>query len=477
MGESSLQIIYAVVLAEKRVTHYEAQDIAYLIELGVIEPHSFIYSYALKSWVQANTIAEIRELLTENILAKLPAGKQRAPNFLPPPAPLSTFYSLEDIIEQSGSRYLEAKKVKEQNEKLQQEIAELKAKKEELLNEVKDWQDQYCQIKFQTEDHHSEDHHEKTELEELRKSFELLKNESNEDKAKVTTNEARLRDALDENKLLAKAIRKLGLDKKKLIAYTENLEDQLNGALKSREGLKRDLKKREVDLVKLKKRESQARKLIRNLGTEKNTLEAQREVDLKRLIGESFEVSNEPMWLIKRDGEAKGPYRFSDVLEWLDKGYLEKKTLIRKESEKIFSRLEKVYEFNTKIFTKMDKEGDALVKRFFIKRTDFRAPFYEVAKLEFKGNSFRAHCTSLSVGGCFIELKEFPQFLELGSVINCEIEADYLSHSIEVQMIVRNVSDGKPLGIGCQFLDLSNDEKDSIEEFVDSYLNSSKKAA
>jgi hypothetical protein len=481
LGECSLQIMYAVVLAEKRVTHYEAQDIAYLIELGIIEPHAFIYSYPFKKWVKANSLKEIRMLLNEIILARIPTGKEKIPEFIPPPPPMSAYYSLRETIKRSGAMYeesiLEKKEVENINLNLQKQVSELSAKKEELLNDVKNWQDQYCAIKFQEKNQQSIDVNYQQELEDLQNSYESLKTVQSEDENLLKTNELHLKEALLENKKLAKAIVKLSRDKSKLVTYTSDLETQLNQALKSREGLKKNLKKREVDLVKLKKRENQARKLIRNLGTEKNTFDAQREVDLNRLIGESFEVSNEPKWFIKRDGQSKGPYRFSDVLEWIDKGYLERKTLIRKQSEKTFTRLEKIYEFNTKIFTKMDKVENTLKKRFFIKRTDFRAPFYEVVKLEYNNHSFKAHCTSLSVGGCFIELKDFPENLEKNSVLNCVIQTDYLSQSIEVQMIVKNFSKEKPLGIGCQFLDLNNEEKETIEEFVETYLNSKEKAA
>jgi Tfp pilus assembly protein PilZ len=65
-----------------------------------------------------------------------------------------------------------------------------------------------------------------------------------------------------------------------------------------------------------------------------------------------------------------------------------------------------------------------------------------------------------------------PEGMEINTVLSCQINAEYLTTPIDVQMIVRNLSEKKPYGIGCEFLDLTNDEKDSIEEFVDSYLHS-----
>lgn len=486
LGENSQLTILAALIGERKVGHYYPQDLAALIELGLLNCETPVYHYQFKKWYAAKSLKEIRDLLSAKVLNRILEGAHfKAPEFLPPPPPVEPPFSLSEF---SNVAATEIGGLQKDKEFLEREIDSLKAevrdKENSLINaqtelkevkkEVKNWQDQAWELKTSLEEEKKTFHEFKEETEEMRIGYESLKAAKEDDEHQFAGIEERLKDALQENNKLAKAVKKLARDKSKLLTYTEDLEKQLNGALQSREGLKKDLKKKEVDLVKLKKREAKARKIIRGLDQERNTLEAAREVDLKRLIGESFEVSNEPMWFIKRAGEQKGPYRFSDVLEWVEKGYLDYKTLMKKANEKTFSRMEKIYEFNTKIFTKMDKEGDTLKKRYFIKRTDFRAPFYEVAKLDLKGEEIRGHCTSLSVGGCFIEFSDMPENMDINSVLSCHISADYLSTPIDVQMIVRNLSSQKPYGIGCEFLDLSNEEKDTIEEFVDSYLHSRK---
>jgi hypothetical protein len=482
------QHLLAVMIGDKKLSHYYLPDIVALIELGIIHPQDPVFHYSFKKWCAAASLKEVRQLLSEETLMRFQQSSPHpAPSFTPPPPPMSAYFSLsygrenhltqvEDLKEHKANLEKAFESKRNQVKNLEHDLEKSEGVVSELKSDVKNWQEQYYQMKVDYEDLKGtlarENSKIKEDLERLNDKYQDLK---------MAHNKSKLQEAWRENKKLAQAVKKLGKSKKQLMVYVEDLKKQLNDALVSREHLKKEVKKKDVDLVKLKKRENKAKKLIRELGSERNTMEAQRKVDLKRLIGESFEVSNEPIWLIKRAGEVKGPYRFSDVLSWFDKGFLDGKTLLRKESEKVFTRLEKIYEFNTKIFTKLEKASEEtngeLKKRYFIKRTDFRAPFHETARLEFRGRDLRGTCTSLSVGGCFIEFSDEPEGLERNSVLVCHIEADYLSTPIDVQMIVRNVSKERSFGIGCEFLDLSDEEKDTIEEFIDSYLHSKAKAA
>ncbi len=497
MENSPDQHLLAVMIGDKKLSHYYLADVAALIELGIVHPQDPVFHYSFKKWCAAASLKEIRDLLSEEALMRAQQSSPRpAPGYQPPPPPMSAYFSLsygrenhlgqvEELKEHRDHLSNELDAAEDKVIVLEHDLGKSEDEVSELKSEVKNWQEQYYQMKVDYEDlkgiFGKENTKLKEELEHLNDKYQELKMAHTKEGQNSSQHRTKLQEAWRENKKLAQAVKKLGKGKKQLTVYVEDLEKQLNDALVSREHLKKEVKKKDVDLVKLKKRENKAKKLIRELGSERNTLEAQREVDLKRLIGESFEVSNDPMWFIKRAGKVKGPYRFSDVLSWFDKGFLDRKTLLKKENEKVFTRLEKIYEFNTKIFTKLEKSAEDangdLVKRYFIKRTDFRAPFHEVARLEFRGEELKGTCTSLSVGGCFIEFNEGSEGLEKNAVLVCHIEADYLSTAIDVQMIVRNVSKERSFGIGCEFLDLSDEEKDTIEEFVDSYLHSKAKSA
>lgn len=471
--------LYAIRLSDQRLVHYEPMDVVYLIELGILQPDSFIYCYSFRKWKKAREFKDIRENLSSEARTRADQLNVEAPNFVPPPPPMSPYYSLTDIISQDVSA--DPEEIRQLTRQIERANKDLTVKENEvqvLQSELKIWQDNYHKVKKDAGFKPQDELEKEARIEVLEK--ELLKaTEQLDDRvAKVTQLKDRLKEAKFENKKLAKALMAISRENKRTKDYAKDLEDQLNGALKGRENLKKDLRQKEGDLLRLQKREAQAKKIIRKLGREKENQEVQKEIELNRLIGESYEVDNNPMWFVKRDGEVKGPYRFSDVLEWYNKNLIDRHTHIRKESEQVFSRIENIYEFNTKVFTRVENQGKTTVKRHFVKRTDFRAPFYEKVRLSFKDNEFLGDCTSLSIGGCFIEFgSKIPEPIKMNSVLECFIHAEYLSHPIEVQMIVRNVSQRRPYGVGCQFLDLEDAEKDSIEEYVDSYLHSSQKKA
>lgn len=319
------KLILAVVLADKRVGHYYPQDLAALIELGLLGCEAPVYHYLFKKWLPAEDLKEVRDLLSPHALNRLGEKKRFIePEFLPPPPPLEPAFTLSDFTLNTASKVDELKerereleeqvsKLTQANRESKQEAQQLQDEVTSLKQEVKNWQDQAWNLKEELEQVKSSFESLKEENEEIRIGYESLKNAKEDDEYQFVGIEEKLKDALTENNKLAKAIKRLGRDKSRLLNYLADLEKQLNGALHSREVLKKDLKKKEVDLVKMKKREAKAKKIIKSLDSVRNTVEAAREVDLKRLIGESFEVSNEPIWHIKRSGEQKGPYRFSDV--------------------------------------------------------------------------------------------------------------------------------------------------------------------
>lgn len=467
--------IFAVLIGDKFVLHYEVRDVVYLIELGIIHPKGHIYSYDFHKWMVAETLKEVRKELSADALNRPLMKPMATPAFTPPPPPMTPHFSLYELLEERLSRPSEDENVLY----LKNKIETLENSNDFLIRDQEDFEERVkaAKEKYQEQVYLNKKLKEKLialseEKQELEIRANSLDNTQSDHFTQLKQTQHRLKDALNENKRLASALRRLGEEKKKINFYVSDLEEQLNGALHGTVSLKNNLKKREGDLLRLKKREAKAKKLIENLGKYRESAEVEKQGEIDRLIGESFEVNNEPKWFIKRDGEEKGPYRFSDVRQWHLDGNLPGKTLIKKAFEKTFSRLEKVYEFNTRVFIKTTNKDGKKVDHYYIRRTDFRAPFYEVAQLTFEGESFRGHCTSLSIGGCFIELSKKPEHVGLNSILKCQIQTEYLSHMIDVQMIVKNTSDKKPYGLGCQFLDLSMEEKDAIEEFVDSYLES-----
>lgn len=471
--------LYAIRLGDQRLVHYEPMDVVYLIELGIVQPDTYIYCYSFRKWKKAIELKDIRENLSSEAKTRPDLPHNEIPKFVPPPPPMSPYYSLQDLIRDGYTSEVDPEEIKKLNREIEyrnQEIIQKESEVQVLQSELKIWQDNYHKVKADSGFKPQNIQAYEAEIETLEKSLSDVSIELDDRKAKVSQLKERLKVASVENKKLAKALMAISKEHKRTKEYAKDLEAQLEGALRGRESLKKNLKQKEGDLLRLQKREIQAKKLIKRLGKEKESQEVKKELEFNRLIGESYEVENSPKWMVKRDGEVKGPYRFSDVLDWYKKNLIDRQTNVKKESEQVYTRIENIYEFNTKVFTKVESEGKTTTKKFYVKRTDFRAPFYETVRVSFRDETFTGQCTSLSIGGCFIEFgQRLPEPVKLNTVLECFIHAEYLSHPIEVQMIVRNVKAKKPFGVGCEFLDLEDAEKDAIEEFVDSYLHTSHK--
>lgn len=193
--------------------------------------------------------------------------------------------------------------------------------------------------------------------------------------------------------------------------------------------------------------------------------------ELAKLIGDSFEVPNLPEWKIKTQDGIQGPYTYSEMLELKGKKQIDEKVLIKKKAEGSWKLLKEFFELTTEVITHRTKIDGAEVTKYYIKRGSFRAPFYEVCSFDLQGNEVRGHCTSLSIGGAFIELNRVddPDSLREKKIF-LRFSKGALSAPFGVQAIIKNVSDARPKGIGVMFVALPEHGKDAIIEYINLYL-------
>lgn len=467
--------LYAVLLGEKSITHYYGADIVMLIELGVFHPDDYIYCFSLSAWIKAVQCEEISRFLTLNAYRRSSEVIIAAPDFCPPPAPEKPPYSLREVLK--GEIIAQDDESAKRSAFLEDQFKVLSAENQRLSQLSKGSGDSIAT---------SKDSDKLSAFEEVKKEW-AIRIESFQNSLKVKESEveqvqAQLLLARKENKKLASAIKKQGDKLSFLKTGEEQWEKEKSSLMKTLKDLKKSMRLKEAQLLTLEKNHKQSKKEIKNLSSLKEEKDREVILEEQRLIGESFKVVNSAQWFIKREGQEKGPYRFSDVSDWYAKNLISGRTLVKRSSEKVFGRLEDIYEFNTRVIERYEEIGGAYESVFYIKRTDFRAPFYEVAIVEIDGQVEKAQCTSLSIGGCFIEMKDIENIKE-NSIFKVEIKADYLAVSIEASVIAKNIKTGRNKGVGCQFLDLEEEQVSAIEEFVSSYLDSqsieqnSKKAA
>lgn len=190
----------------------------------------------------------------------------------------------------------------------------------------------------------------------------------------------------------------------------------------------------------------------------------------KKLVGSLYEMPNEREWIIKNNEGIKGPYTFEDLVGFKKLGMLDEEYSIKKESEKRWGKLRDRYE----VWAPVQVDEVEGKKTFFIKRADYRAPFYDVVSFEFKGEELKGHCTSLSVGGCFIELPKMPAKAEKGETGVIHFQNSVLSSPFSVEFEIVRVSEARPRGLGLKFTSANEEAVKVIESYIETFL---KKAA
>lgn len=202
--------------------------------------------------------------------------------------------------------------------------------------------------------------------------------------------------------------------------------------------------------------------------------------ELARLTGDLFEIDSGPHWYYKDGKEEHGPYTFEEMLQMHEENQIDGKTMIRGNSGN-WKALDHTYEFSTPYQFSVRQLDGKIIKTYYLKRTSVRAPFYDIASLQLDGQEIRGYCTSLSSGGCFIELgRQEMAKIALGSVIKIEIQSQVLKGTIQLDAKIVNSSSNRPRGIGLSFVEPSEESLSIINAYVQHFLDNQttvKKAA
>ncbi len=352
---------------------------------------------------------------------------------------------------------------KEREESFKDEISQLK---EETLNQVSTEDEEKIQNYSQMENDA------KTIKDEFEVASQRLMHleKDLEETAKSLKKSERENKELHAIRLKAK---KIIQEKKDVIA---SLKEDKTSLVESKESL-------EQNIVALRKNESQLVSKVDNFQQKAEESEAKElelvlqkeEEELTNLVGDSYEVPNDMIWYYNDGQEEKGPFMFEKILELKETKEINSKTKIRQEGKSIVKTMDDYFELNTYVVKYKTNSGD---NRFFIKRTSFRAPFYEIVTLEIEDKEFKGYCTSLSTGGIFIEFSKIDSdLMKLKEKGRIYFKQGVLSESLANAVQIMNISDKKPRGLGLMFLDLADEKKDIILEYVNNFLEKSKEAA
>lgn len=469
--------LYVAKLADQRLKPLSIEEVVVLIEMGVIHGHEFLFSIEDNDWIKPCDCVHFQSYGP----FEPPEIEFEKPDFIPP----IFFPSAEITITEKEYKELNDRLDNQESiiSALQTEISSLQIDRESWSEKENEWIDSVDELR------HSKASLE-NELEELKAKasywegqFEAYsqKESSDEDKSdslKVFNLEEELShlknlydDAIEENKKLADIVKSLGQKSKEKSLKIK----KISSVYKTQ---KEKFSTLEKDLTKFKKKDIEQTQIINTLEKFKDNFEQKEQAELDRLIGDYYEVDNGFIWNIQIDNEIKGPYRYEDMKSFIKFKKLPESTMVRKKGEKDWCPLHLNYELKANIVEKIDRSSGKEVKRFFFPRSDYRAPFYELATLEIGGQEFKGHCTSLSVGGCFMEFSKLDlDAMKKGSVGVIKISSETLSEEITAGIIVRNISERRPKGLGMQFQAVASKEKEAILEYINNYLDSQKEAA
>lgn len=194
--------------------------------------------------------------------------------------------------------------------------------------------------------------------------------------------------------------------------------------------------------------------------------------------GEYFEAFNVDHWYVKKM-DPTGPYALEDLLKAREDGTLGLNSLVQETPGGIWRPVREFVELCAPIKTVINTDENGKEhKKFLVKRSSYRASFYEVVEIEFDGKGQRGYCTSLSLGGCFVELSrhELSSF-EVGMKGSVTFQDGVLGKSFSVEIEIKNVGHKKPKGVGVAFGELTPSVRSLIDNYVDFHLKQRNRAA
>lgn len=243
------------------------------------------------------------------------------------------------------------------------------------------------------------------------------------------------------------------------------------------EGLDTILTKKEFDVM-MEKVYRENPELLKRKGREErmNEIKKEEEVDISFIHGEHFEIANDPIWILPAEVTGKPgepePMRYLDVLKLVQDGKISKKDPIKKVWDKQWSKLQDIYEFNATTIRKIVDVGGLKVEKIFVQRQYARAAYFAPVQMKAPGKDLRGTCTSISVGGCFVESSVAN--VQVKEVMSLKFVAGAIPLEFEVNAEVVCVLPKRPQGIGFKFVGLDPKVVDEIKSFVERYAKKMK---
>jgi hypothetical protein len=463
---------YIVRLSGKRLKALTTEGIATMIDLGSLSAYDYIYDKDESLWVRP--IDRANELLPD--MWKGEEQSFEMPNFHPPailvPPPESEapvapdFESLYGMMKRDfelrQSELLLAKEALAEKDlefnQLKEELVRQEAKNTSVLSEHVLFQRQLVEKDERLLNLQSDRENltrQLTETQALVRELTAQVDELDHMASALSERGHSLSELVEQLAIeLASAREEIIIQKQRVFLMGEKLASTVELAQDREEAMKRDAN------------------TIDHLEKYREAMQRKGEQELEVLIGDAYEILDGPDWYLLKEGEEEGPYAYSELRESLRSGQIDKDTPTRRLGDEEWTCIGDLIEFSHQVVENVTDGGSGPISRFFVRRTEFRAPFYDVAQIELPGGVFKGFCTSISLGGCFVELSRLDlEVMKVGAEIQISISPGALSEGVQIRGMIRNIGIDGPRGLGLSFEGVSAKMRDSIQDYIDSYVH------
>jgi len=475
---------YAIVRPGHRIEGIGMNRLRWLMEQGELSPFNYVYDYEQLMWIRPS---DEPTLATIELLAHWIESPFEKPSFNPPPfAP-----EINDSVPEAALEEVYTAAENPEVDKWQLEISLLEQENADAMERLIEKENRIIDLMEQNKTLRSDEW--KLELE--NKIVQL----ENSNLAAQQQIEILNKEVLFYKHKLAeksKALRSLKIKARNLLKTKEELGEHFEQAINTGLLVQKELENLQEDITKLKTEKPkvvekivvvekkvevpvQKKKVSKkppevkpNFERMQETLNTKSPEELQTLMGEFYEISNTPVWMIQHEGVEKGPFRFEDVRSMIKFNRLDHQSQLKKKGELSWSPMIEYAEFSAPVEEVDVSEKGSITRHFLIKRSEYRAPFYEVAEVQVGHITVKGFCVSLSISGCFIELPRLnDQILAVGTEVEITINATSLNHQIQSQAVIRRLSQKRPKGIGLSFEFLNAESRVIIENFINQLLN------
>lgn len=192
--------------------------------------------------------------------------------------------------------------------------------------------------------------------------------------------------------------------------------------------------------------------------------------DIDGFDGIVAEIPTDPIWLIKQGNSetVSGPFRFLEVIKFLEEGKLTKNDKISRQGTKSFVKILQQYEFNVKFSIESVVENGQEKQKILIRRRHPRVPYMTGVQIVSKYGLLAGNCVNISAGGILMEVPKAE--FNLGEIIEVKILPGHIAKSISCKSLIIGKIPKAPPGYALKFEDLKPADKEAIEYYVQETL-------